>query len=475
MVIKTGKVDILIKHHSRSPFPFHESGSPVGLQDRLLSLADRRSGVTRTVRLDSGLTFKNLFEKQEPQKELKMTESDFMAFDYKKHPAFSFQDRSYSVDLSKIATFDKEYKRIGVPSGSDGSGCQNTNKLLASIIFEVFNEMRMQARKDHERYFLDELKDATITLLNDEFYYRCMDKKKFIDQPDNKMLLALKSDRYFLGKLGATATTQIIDASASTLAMFRSRAAQGKLSRKDLSINCGSLVVNISNILNKEFASQGVLDSMSRYMRQNYHVGGLALEMSINTAKWWRHALDGMDPPKTLYAHLDESIYVPKAIVYLSDVNMQNGPTTCYPGIYEQLDLNALQELIGRVVAKVGNEENSKLKDYNGKEYHQAMISESFRRHFMKLPPELRFNSHFGWDVIPGSDMESHLLDCENVMTGSSGNYIVFDGGRLLHRGGLVEDGERIVLQVIFTQKPSFKQKIASFPRKLASKLRRRF
>jgi hypothetical protein len=68
----------------------------------------------------------------------------------------------------------------------------------------------------------------------------------------------------------------------------------------------------------------------------------------------------------------------------------------------------------------------------------------------MSLPRELRFNSHFGWDVIPGSELESRMKSEELVMTGSAGKFIVFDGSQLLHRGGLIESGERIALQVVF-------------------------
>jgi hypothetical protein len=79
------------------------------------------------------------------------------------------------------------------------------------------------------------------------------------------------------------------------------------------------------------------------------------------------------------------------------------------------------------------------------------MNSENFRRHFMRLPECLRFNSHLGWDVLPGSDLESHLAGGECKMIGPAGTFIVFDGARLLHRGGLMQEGERLALQVIFS------------------------
>lgn len=181
-------------------------------------------------------------------------------------------------------------------------------------------------------------------------------------------------------------------------------------------------------------------------------VVGLALELSVPQASWWRNSIPGLvRPPHTLYAHLDESIAYPKSIVYLTDVAHQNGPTSCYPGAYEALELNPLQEIIGRVVGTVGTREDSKLNVYYGKQYHQSVNSENFRRHLMRLPSSLRFNSHFGWDVLPESGMESLLQGVERKMLGSAGTFIAFDGARLLHRGGLMEEGERLAMQVIFS------------------------
>jgi hypothetical protein len=68
----------------------------------------------------------------------------------------------------------------------------------------------------------------------------------------------------------------------------------------------------------------------------------------------------------------------------------------------------------------------------------------------MSLPSQMRWNSHFGWDVIPDSDLESFMISNEQVILGKPGTFLVFDGAHLLHRGGLLEIGERIALQVIF-------------------------
>jgi hypothetical protein len=195
-----------------------------------------------------------------------------------------------------------------------------------------------------------------------------------------------------------------------------------------------------------------VLDAVSAYSGRKTRVIGLALELSVPQATWWKNSIEGLErPPHTLYAHLDETISNPKSIVYLSDVAEQNGPTGCYPGAYEAMQLNPLQEMIGRVVGTVGTGTDSPLKDYYGKQYHQSVNSENFRRHFMRLPECLRFNSHMGWDVLPGSELESQLAVSERRMTGPAGTFIAFDGACLLHRGGLMQEGERLALQVIFS------------------------
>ena len=111
---------------------------------------------------------------------------------------------------------------------------------------------------------------------------------------------------------------------------------------------------------------------------------------------------------------------------------------------------NPLQDIIGRVVGRVGNRVGSRLSELYRKSYHQSAGSPEFRRHFMQLPESLRFNSHLGWDVLPDSELERSLAKREVEMLGPAGTFIVFDGSNLLHRGGLIQQGERVVLQVIF-------------------------
>jgi len=175
----------------------------------------------------------------------------------------------------------------------------------------------------------------------------------------------------------------------------------------------------------------------------------VAYELSVAGSSWWKPKIESGEFSKTLYAHVDREVDAPKAIVYLSSVDARNGPTSCYPSVYTELNITGLQDFIGRSILTVGRSVKSPLTDlyqFSG----PIMDSEVFRRHFMKLPNTLRFNSHFGWDVKPGSALENFLVTNETKVLGPAGTTFVFDGARLLHRGGLIEEGERIVLQVIF-------------------------
>ena len=86
----------------------------------------------------------------------------------------------------------------------------------------------------------------------------------------------------------------------------------------------------------------------------------------------------------------------------------------------------------------------------------QLLENSKFKEHFNKLPYNLRFNSHFGWDIVSGSQKEKEALWVEQKIIGAAGTFVIFDGSRLVHSGGLVEKDYRIALQIIFGKKKNF-------------------
>lgn len=380
-----------------------------------------------------------------------------MVRSYGEHTAFRFAAPSWSVPEDRLAAFNESYaaaRQIGPLL--NGVSLEALRRDSRQALTGVFSCMQVQCGDEFEERFLAELKSECIRLLDEEqAWYARQPKPRFVrleNERARQAAIRMQAERHFFGLLPAGTVKELRSLAAKPLENFRANAAAGRLKREDLSVSAGPTVRTIRAVLNREFKAQGVLDAVSAYTGRKTRVIGVALELSVPQATWWKNAIMGLNrPPSTLYAHLDETISCPKAIVYLSDVTGQNGPTGCYPGAYEGMRLNPLQEMVGRVVGIVGTRSNSPLKDYYAKQYHQSMNSENFRRHFMRLPESLRFNSHMGWDVAPGSELEASLSGAERKMTGPAGTFIAFDGARLLHRGGLMQEGERLALQVIFS------------------------
>lgn len=376
---------------------------------------------------------------------------------YEQHPSFQFGHSPLVMDTVALEAFNTPYAlgrdfgpRLTIASRRD---CQSQ---CESALGTVFASLTMQTDDPHERAFLQELGEECRRLLLEEFRgyaSAALRDAVVVDGLQNQRdLLSLARDRCYFGVLPSAVPQELLDIGASELARFRDNARHGRVTRNDLSAGSGPSVRRIMQVLNREFQALGVLDAVSAYAASRMTVTGLALELSLPQATWWANVFRSLDrAPNTLYAHVDESIVYPKSIVYLTDVDEGNGPTGAYLQAFQALKLDPLREVVGRVVGNVGNDPGSPLHGYYGKNYHQSMSSERFRQHFMRLPREIRFNSHLGWDVCPGSALELSLEKSEKKMVGPAGSFIVFDGARLLHRGGMVRSGERIALQVIFS------------------------
>lgn len=393
--------------------------------------------------------------------------SQHLAGSYEAHPSFRFDQRPFSIDANLLDAFDESYALItSFAAQLSPAQIVTQHGRCERLIHEVFAALEPQAQDDAERTFVRELARECIKLLCAEAkHFRARAARHsvhFDSEQSGDKALALSRDAHYFGTLSDTTVEAIREESAADLRLFRAKAAEGKVTRDDLSTNGGPTVRRIVQLLNAAFDANGTLDAVSVYMGRPMSVCGLALELSVPQSTWWSNAYENLSrPPHTLYAHVDESIAFPKAIVYLSDVDASTGPTSCYPGAYQALGLRPIQEIVGRIVANVGGP-GSPLSDLYRKRYHQSMSSPAFRRHFMRLPPALRFNSHFGWDVHPDSDLERELVRSEQVMTGSAGTHIVFDGARLLHRGGLVQRDERVALQVLFSDTPTVRSRIVA-------------
>lgn len=359
---------------------------------------------------------------------------------YSNHPKFNFLDSCWTLNSRLLVDFEEVF-------GPSRTHLKARNyKECVRITNNIFVDLKRQISSTEEVWFLEELQDFILQFLKEEYDFRSkiqLRRKQFTHN-------LLFDQAFYFDELSSESITKINQLSNEVVERFRLNASNGAMKRSDLSENSGEVISNICKILDYEFKSNGTFSKITDYIGIRYDSTGASLELSVEGSTWWQDTVNDVDTPKTVYAHLDESVYLPKAIVYLSEVNETNGPTTLFPNKYDELNVPIFADIVGRVIGKVGSSDDSKLKEFYSKPYHQSSGSKKFREHFSKLPHEIRMNSHFGWDIIPGSDLEANLAQSEIAMTGGPGKTIVFDGSRLLHRGGLITDGERLVLQVVF-------------------------
>jgi hypothetical protein len=233
--------------------------------------------------------------------------------------------------------------------------------------------------------------------------------------------------------------------------VLKSRAKKGLRGRDALTVDSGLTVFFIKMVLQRFLKRSGVLDRIHEHFPNSTKVTGVAIEHSAAGSTWWKSSSVTAGTPDTDYIHIDEVLEAPKAILYLSDVNEQNGPTEFFPELLEQMTISPLKQLVGRVISNIGSSPQS---DFYGAFGPSGQRTSSIRfcALFWSLPESIRFNSHFGWDVTPGNPIVLEVNRRRITAVGKPGTLSVFDGSRVAHRGGLILDGERTVLQVVFGQ-----------------------
>jgi hypothetical protein len=177
----------------------------------------------------------------------------------------------------------------------------------------------------------------------------------------------------------------------------------------------------------------GILSSVRNYLGCRAELRSVALQINDEYDRFWRAHFEerGVPVPPTVFFHIDNTYGVVKAIFYLSDVGEANGPFSYVPGTH-RIDVGWLEALILRAV------------DIWIDVYPQE------RHLFAALPRTLRRKAKFGDDLAPGDAQGQWLLDHERVMTSKDGDVFVFDV-KGVHRGGMVRDGERRIIQVMMS------------------------
>lgn len=184
---------------------------------------------------------------------------------------------------------------------------------------------------------------------------------------------------------------------------------------------------SVKERIQKILEQNNIFEIARAYRGCESKIGDIFIQMNEpDDTDWKNHFEDYPDPP-TVYMHVDSTIKWMKCLIYLTEVGPNNGPTS-FVGL-EQVGF------FKYILRKINDKANLDATDIDT------------RKLFAALPKFLQRKAEFGNDVYDKKDKE-YLLANERKFTSEDGNLFLFDTD-IIHRGGLVKEGKRIILQVI--------------------------
>lgn len=159
---------------------------------------------------------------------------------------------------------------------------------------------------------------------------------------------------------------------------------------------------------------------------------GLCVQVGDKDDPDIKNHFEDIPDPDSYYFHIDGSESQVKCMIYLNEVTTETGPTGYIRG--------SNQNKLGRfeLLVRVAND----------KARLDKCRRES-RELFSALPKIFQKKAEFGNDLSP--DQAKDFLSDAIEFTSDKGNLMIFDPSGF-HRGKVVQEGKRIVLQVIFAR-----------------------
>ncbi len=178
----------------------------------------------------------------------------------------------------------------------------------------------------------------------------------------------------------------------------------------------------------------GILDTVRLYFgADGAKVRNLAVVVNRPGQSWHSRLFRDVDveTPSTVGMHIDtDPSCVLKTVVYLSEVGPEQGPFGCVPfsHLWDQEGPNRARR----------------------RACHKARLTQldpDTRHAFASLPAPYQLKASFGGDIPAGSGEAEALLASEQYTYGPPGQLSFFDP-EMMHRGGHIRSGERVVVLV---------------------------
>jgi len=171
-----------------------------------------------------------------------------------------------------------------------------------------------------------------------------------------------------------------------------------------------------------------VLEVGGAYVKRPLRIKRLYVQLNNEHETRLRYGVideNGIPERKSDYWHIDSDIWPNfKALMYLNDVGLDEGPMRYIPGTHR--DLDAFETVVRKT--------NDSLKLPTAQ--------------FLALPDALRMHALFG-PYMNGDEPECQALLAREVACAGDGDLVLFDNNGV-HRGGFVRKGSRRIMQCLF-------------------------
>lgn len=184
------------------------------------------------------------------------------------------------------------------------------------------------------------------------------------------------------------------------------------------------------------FRRYGIIEAASAYLGRPVGIKHVNAQINDQDLAFWKRVFPDtqLPDPWGSYLHIDATYGMLKCAIYVHEIGPDGGPF-CYVRGSQNAGIGWFEGMVRRT------------NDFSGLSGRKPEA----RRKFMALPAFLRKKADFGGDLLDNSPDVQRLREGHFDATSNYGNCVLFDGNGM-HRGGMVNKGERRCLFVLLAE-----------------------
>jgi hypothetical protein len=375
-----------------------------------------------------------------------------ISIDYSAHPAFAPHIPRQRPDPGPADLFFDRLDDVVRSVQSRGQSLEGLAPAMRDITRDFLGSMEQEPLPDDTR----KLVEAAATLTADRFAVETANRSRglfFENSRGNPVVGRLISDGFIDLQLEESELQDLHDAMSGEMRNLEARRAAGEKAQL-----IGRANLRAMRILRRFFGRTGVEEALTQLYATPMSLEGFALVLSHPNDRWYHspYADVGLATTRTVQMHYDEDYWAPKSMLYLNDVRAENGAFCLHPSSHRWPKQGSRLEWRKRLGYGIATELTSRGLQPVGR---SIFAHPEARKWFAKLPASMQMTDLPGNDVLDGTPLSEALLRAERSLEGGPGSAFVFTGHDVLHRGGIVSNGERWALQIVFRPTPTLRKR----------------